>query len=637
MRRALAISFALTLSTCVGAGCGSSADTATGGDDGGAAADAGDATSQDSAVAADGDARAVICGDGVVDGTEQCDDGNTNNGDGCGANCQVEQGFTCSGSPYKCSCMPGVFIACAGMSVVSCNATGNGSTTFGCGGGGCNGGMGIPGCGQCASSSCTSGTPGNFVVCDAAHGVITASGACKPTVGASAGKSEFRGMACAECLGNAVCGDGMNHGTAVGSSYACSQATLGAATVCGFGCDAQNGLCRDLIPASQAAAHLASADTFTCTGAQDPMLPAVSVSAGTTVTIDTSAKTITVGGVQVTGVKWGAVYQPTGSGTTAIVAHVKSVAMSMAGKVSVTGAYALVLLVDQDFVVANNNPMGPTVISVAADTYVTRGPGAPSSTAGGAGSLGGFPSTQGSGGAGHGGHGGQGGTGNNRTVNQPGTAGGSPYGIAAQTETLEAGENGGAEQGPSGVNFGGLGGGALQVTACGRIDLSAGVIVNASGGGGQGDHGIVGQGGGGGGSGGSILLEAAVVHVAGSLVSNGGGGGSGGTCSTADGANWGGSFPLGPNAMVAAPGGSCGGGDGNGGNGGAGTNVDGQQPSGATSAPGFGGGGGGAVGAIFLNVPTGTTATYGLSSPTPRTSTVCLTSNGMAPTICAYP
>jgi fibro-slime domain-containing protein len=35
------------------------------------------------------------CGDGILTGTEQCDDGNTNSGDGCSSTCQVEPGFNC--------------------------------------------------------------------------------------------------------------------------------------------------------------------------------------------------------------------------------------------------------------------------------------------------------------------------------------------------------------------------------------------------------------------------------------------------------------------------------------------------------------------------------------------------------------
>jgi fibro-slime domain-containing protein len=44
-----------------------------------------------------------VCGDGVIAGTEQCDDGNVANGDGCSSTCSLEQGWTCPtpGQPCK--------------------------------------------------------------------------------------------------------------------------------------------------------------------------------------------------------------------------------------------------------------------------------------------------------------------------------------------------------------------------------------------------------------------------------------------------------------------------------------------------------------------------------------------------------
>ncbi|MBS2013914.1 MAG: fibro-slime domain-containing protein [Deltaproteobacteria bacterium] len=49
---------------------------------------------------------AAVCGDGVVGATEDCDDGNTNNGDGCTSLCKLEPNFQCltPGSP----CTPAV-------------------------------------------------------------------------------------------------------------------------------------------------------------------------------------------------------------------------------------------------------------------------------------------------------------------------------------------------------------------------------------------------------------------------------------------------------------------------------------------------------------------------------------------------
>jgi len=43
------------------------------------------------------------CGDGEIVGTEGCDDGNTDPGDGCHASCQIESGWTCGGEPSVCS------------------------------------------------------------------------------------------------------------------------------------------------------------------------------------------------------------------------------------------------------------------------------------------------------------------------------------------------------------------------------------------------------------------------------------------------------------------------------------------------------------------------------------------------------
>ena len=38
---------------------------------------------------------ATVCGDGLVEGAELCDDGNAIDGDGCSASCEVEEGYSC--------------------------------------------------------------------------------------------------------------------------------------------------------------------------------------------------------------------------------------------------------------------------------------------------------------------------------------------------------------------------------------------------------------------------------------------------------------------------------------------------------------------------------------------------------------
>jgi cysteine-rich repeat protein len=44
-----------------------------------------------------------VCGDGVVDQWEACDDGNNSGGDGCSPACNVEPGWTCTGTPSVCT------------------------------------------------------------------------------------------------------------------------------------------------------------------------------------------------------------------------------------------------------------------------------------------------------------------------------------------------------------------------------------------------------------------------------------------------------------------------------------------------------------------------------------------------------
>lgn len=47
-----------------------------------------------------------ICGNGIIEFGEQCDDGNTVGGDGCSPNCTVEGGFSCTGQPSVCALAP---------------------------------------------------------------------------------------------------------------------------------------------------------------------------------------------------------------------------------------------------------------------------------------------------------------------------------------------------------------------------------------------------------------------------------------------------------------------------------------------------------------------------------------------------
>jgi len=48
----------------------------------------------------------TICGNGIVSPGEECDDGNLVDGDGCSAACEIEPAWTCTGQPSVCTPMP---------------------------------------------------------------------------------------------------------------------------------------------------------------------------------------------------------------------------------------------------------------------------------------------------------------------------------------------------------------------------------------------------------------------------------------------------------------------------------------------------------------------------------------------------
>jgi cysteine-rich repeat protein len=45
----------------------------------------------------------IVCGDGILEADEICDDGNTATGDGCSATCELETGYYCDGVPSVCT------------------------------------------------------------------------------------------------------------------------------------------------------------------------------------------------------------------------------------------------------------------------------------------------------------------------------------------------------------------------------------------------------------------------------------------------------------------------------------------------------------------------------------------------------
>jgi cysteine-rich repeat protein len=49
------------------------------------------------------DAGVGVCGNGLIEVPEECDDRNTVSGDGCSSKCKVEAGYTCKRVPSQCT------------------------------------------------------------------------------------------------------------------------------------------------------------------------------------------------------------------------------------------------------------------------------------------------------------------------------------------------------------------------------------------------------------------------------------------------------------------------------------------------------------------------------------------------------
>ncbi len=331
---------------------------------------------------------------------------------------------------------------------------------------------------------------------------------------------------CAPCTGSYVCGDGVSYGTELNYSYICKSPMPVSGTPCAFGCDPQNGLCKDLVPANGANQTSLPTGPFSCLKAPQSGVDAITTQSGDTLSIELPEDTTQPGAItltsadggspQIVTASWGT--PPTlGNGTPFVVVHVSS--LTLAGTtVYVSGSYALVFLVD-----GNVSISGSTVINLQANGSA-GGPGASPNNGYPAGQGGLAPSTStgGGGGAGHGVPGGVGGPGGPAGGSMPDSGvspglGGQYYGLPF---VLAAGSTGGGYGG-------GGGGGALQISACGDISIGHSVLLNASGGGGAGGS-TSSVAASGGGSGGTIILEgASFSSLDGWLVANGGGGGAG--------------------------------------------------------------------------------------------------------------
>ena len=321
-------------------------------------------------------------------------------------------------------------------------------------------------------------------------------------------------------------------------------------------------------------------------------------------TIDTTAGTVTVGTSVQPLPASALVAQP--GGPQVRVVSVTGFRVPPGITVNVVGQYGLVIVVHGDVVIDGMVTASADHTTPAAGSRSAAACGASAGVAGVVASGGAGATSSGSGGGGHGGAGAAGGAAMGILGN---TIPGGPGGVSDTNLVLRP-LRGGC---PGGVRAGdapAAGGGAIQISASGRIDIS-GTIAAAGGGGFARDTSAPAPAGG---AGGGILLEAGTLALAATaaVTANGGAGADGGgTTADCSGEN---GHPR--NAMPAA-GGACGGS----------TDITGG-PGGAGTTPAHGGdsgtrgtGGGGGVGRIAIHSHAFTSAMGSVVSPAASSET----------------
>lgn len=183
------------------------------------------------------------CGDGNLDSGEECDDGNTVNGDGCSAACEIETGSVCGngvqeageecddnnlidGDGCSSSCQNEAVAPFCGDDI--CN---NGETCNTCSGdcGSCPPGTCTPGSYRCAGSC-------ELIRCNAAGDGWVTDELCSPNTRCTIVFGNQCIASPGSCGGSLYCGDGT---CSVGEDCSSCAADCGACAVCGDGtCEA---------------------------------------------------------------------------------------------------------------------------------------------------------------------------------------------------------------------------------------------------------------------------------------------------------------------------------------------------------------------------------------------------------------
>ncbi len=197
------------------------------------------------------------CGDGLVSGSEQCDDGNITSGDGCSSACQTEV-YCCDRTSGTCntrvpawSCTTGVYNASQATCVSSCSKCGDSivDISFGeqCDDGnavntdGCTNGCMLPRCGD---------------------SIVNGTDTCDPGWETAACDNDCTAVACGDGHLNTLAGEQCDDGNAVngdGCSSLCKNEV--------YCCDIGSGLCPTRMAQDSCTTGIFNANQTTCIAA----------------------------------------------------------------------------------------------------------------------------------------------------------------------------------------------------------------------------------------------------------------------------------------------------------------------------------------------------------------------------------
>ncbi len=176
----------------------------------------------------DSSGEPVTCGDGIVEGDEECDDSNTDADDGCSDSCAIEDGWSCEGEPSTCA------EACGDGVVTVSEACDDGNTDAD---DGCDDTCAVEDGWVCTDDAPSTCTP------ECGDGVLTGPEACDDgNTDADDGCSDVceveNGFDCTEepsvCV--STCGDGL-----VASDEVCDDMNLDPGDGCSDLCEAESG------------------------------------------------------------------------------------------------------------------------------------------------------------------------------------------------------------------------------------------------------------------------------------------------------------------------------------------------------------------------------------------------------------